>query len=364
MIDGLLFRGEHTKKGRKADMKEKFNVAILGAGNIAGSMAAALSGIKEDVYMYAVASRSLDKAKEFKEKWGFEKAYGSYEELAMDENVDLIYIATPHSEHYNNVKLCLSNGRNCLVEKAFCGNLKQTKELLALAKEKDVYLGEAMWTRYQPSKDIIQGVIDEGAIGNITEIVTDFSVPINVERMTNPALAGGALLDLGVYSLTVPTLYIGTDIESVKVESVLTDLGVDATDNMTLIYKNGIKVNAKCSFVENTGIYGKIIGDKGYLYFEMLHVPSFVDVYDLDGNKVKRVDINYIANGYEYEILESKARILAGKKEPKSMPWSETIRLMGWMDSIRNHIGVVYPFENKEDIVHSDMDVWGIEKAF
>lgn len=345
-------------------MKKDFKVAILGAGNIAGSMAEALTGISNEVTKYAVASRDIKKAEDFKEKWGFEKAYGSYEELAKDSEIDLIYIATPHSEHYKNAKLCLSEGRNCLVEKAFCGNLKQTRELLQLAKEKDVYLGEAMWTRYLPSKNIIQSVIDEGLIGSIKQIDTDFSVPIDADRMVNPTLAGGALLDLGVYSLTVPTLYIGTDIETIKVDSVLTDRGVDATDNMTLTYKNGIVVNAKCSFVENTGIYGKIIGDKGYLYFEMLHVPSFVDVYDNEDTLVKHIDIKYIANGYEYEVLESKKQILEGKKEPVSMPWSETIRLMGWMDSIRNHIGVVYPFENKEDIVYSDKEIWGEDKAY
>ena len=130
-------------------MGKKINVAIIGAGNIANAMATACNGIKDEVNLYAIASRSLDKAEAFKEKWGVEKAYGSYEELAKDPAIDLVYVATPHSEHYKNTKLLLENGRNCLVEKAFCGNLKQTKELIALAKEKNLLLAEAMWTRYK-----------------------------------------------------------------------------------------------------------------------------------------------------------------------------------------------------------------------
>lgn len=346
-------------------MGEKINVAILGAGNIARSMATALKGIADDTVMYAVASRSLEKAEAFREKWGFEKAYGSYEELAKDANVDLIYVATPHSEHYKNTKLCLENGRNCLVEKAFCGNLKQSLELIELAKEKKLLLAEAMWTRYQPSKDAVYALLKEGIIGKVHYLESDFSVPIpGVERMVNPALAGGALLDLGVYSLTVPAMYLGTDIAKVQVSAVLTDTGVDATNVVTLTYKDGTMARAKSSFVDPMSNYAKIVGDKGYMTFGPINVPDGVNVYDVNGNLIRRVETPYIANGYEYQVLECKKAIEQGELETKSMPWSETIRLMGWMDSIRNHMGVVFPFETKEDITLDDKQVWGIENAF
>lgn len=341
-------------------MEKRFNVAILGAGNIARDMAKALAGISGEVTRYAVASRSLEKAEAFSKKWGFEKAYGSYEELAQDENVDLIYVATPHSEHYRNTKLCIENGRNCLVEKAFCANRKQAEELIELARARKVLLAEAMWTRYQPSKDVISGLLEEGAIGKIHYVESDFSVPINgVERLVNPALAGGALLDLGVYSITVPAMYLGTDITKVKVQAEITDTGVDATDVMTFTYQDGTMAKTKCSFKDANSNYAKIVGDKGYLVFGPINVPEKVCVYDVNGVLVKEIPTPCDVNGYEYEVLESKQAIESGAIETKSMPHAETLRIMGWMDSIRNHIGVVFPFEEKEDIALCDEAVWG-----
>lgn len=340
----------------------KLKVAILGAGNIAGAMATALSGIKDEVSLYAVASRSIEKAESFREKWGFQKAYGSYEELAKDDQVDLVYVATPHSEHYKNTKLLLEYGRNCLVEKAFCANLKQTKELIQLAKAKKVLLAEAMWTRYMPSKQVIKDILDSGEIGKIHYAESDFSVPIrNVPRLVEPELAGGALLDLGVYSLTVPAMYFGYDINTVKVDSVLTDKGVDATDVITLTYQDGFMVKAKCSFVDPDSNYAKVVGEKGVLEFGPINAPSYVKIFDTEGNLIRSEEISYLVNGYEYEVLECKKMIEEHKYETESMSLSETARLMGWMDQIRNYIGVTYPFETKEDISHKDIDIWGRE---
>lgn len=341
----------------------RFNVAILGAGNIAGDMAKALKGLGDEVCMYAVASRTIEKAEAFQQKWGFLKAYGSYEELANDNEVDLIYIATPHSEHYKNAKLCISNGRNCLVEKAFCANKKQANEIIMLAREKKVLLAEAMWTRYQPSKDIIKENLD--IIGKIHYLESDFSVPIiGVDRLVNPNLAGGALLDLGVYSLTVPAMYLGTDIKKVQVNTVKTDTGVDATDVIMLTYNDGTMARAKCSSVDAESNYAKIVGDKGYMVFGPINAPEYVNIYDPLGNLIKRIDTPYRVNGYEYEVLECKEALANEHIETESMPHSETLRLMGWMDSIRNHVGIVYPFEDASDIAHNDVDVWGVYEAF
>lgn len=340
-----------------------FNVAILGAGYIAGDMAKALKGLGEEVCMYAVASRSIEKATAFQEKWGFQKAYGSYEELAYDNQVDLVYIATPHSEHYKNAKLCIENGRNCLVEKAFCGNKKQSEEIIKLAKEKNVFVAEAMWTRYQPSKDVIKELLP--MIGKVHYLESDFSVPIiGVDRLANPVLAGGALLDLGVYSLTTPAMFLGTDIKQVQVNTVKTDTGVDATDVIMITYSDGTMARAKCSSVDAESNYAKIVGDKGYMIFAPINAPEYVDIYDVEGNLIKHTDTPYMVNGYEYEVLECKEAIAAGELEPKSMPHSETLRLMGWMDSIRNYVGIIYPFENASDIALDDKEVWGVDEAF
>ncbi|MCQ2520809.1 MAG: Gfo/Idh/MocA family oxidoreductase [Lachnospiraceae bacterium] len=341
----------------------RFNVAILGAGNIAEAMAKALKGLGEEVSMYAVASRTLDKAAAFAKKWGFQKAYGSYEELADDEAVDLIYVATPHSEHFKNAKLCIERGRNCLVEKAFCANKKQAEEIISLAKEKKALLAEAMWTRYQPSKEVIKDCL--GDLGKIHYLESDFSVPIiGVDRLYNPSLAGGALLDLGIYSLTVPAMYLGTDIKKVQVSTVKTDTGVDATDVIMLTYQDGTMARAKCSCVDDHSNYAKIVGDKGTMVFGPINAPEKVCIYDVEGNLIKKIDTPYRVNGYEYEVLACKEALQNGQTEAKDMPHSETLRMMGWMDAIRNHVGIVYPFENAADIALDDKDVWGVENAF
>jgi len=346
-------------------MDKIINVAILGAGNIARAMATALAGIKDEVRLYAVASRSYDKAKAFAEKWGFDKAYGSYGELAKDEAVDLIYVATPHSEHFANTMLCLENGRNCLVEKAFCGNKVQAEKLIETARAKKLLLAEAMWTRYQPSRKVINNIIADGKIGKVSYVESDFSVPIpGVERMVNPALAGGALLDLGVYSLTVPAMFVGTDVLKVREEIIKAETGVDKTTTVYLTYKNGVIAKAKCSFVDSESNYAKIVGDKGYMVFGPINVPEKIEIFDNEGVLAETVIPEIRVNGYEYQVLECKQAILAGKTEPVSMPHSETLKIMGWMDSIRAHGGVIYPFETIEDITLDDEDVWGTKDAF
>lgn len=346
-------------------MKEKMNVAILGAGNIARAMATALAGIKDETNLYAVASRSFEKAQAFAKKWGFEKAYGSYEELARDENVDLVYVATPHSEHFANTKLCLENGRNCLVEKAFCGNHVQAEKLIEIAGAKKLLLAEAMWTRYQPSGSIIKDIIASGKIGKVTYVESDFSVPIQgVERMTNPALAGGALLDLGIYSITVPAMYVGTEVESVRSEIIKADTGVDATTIVYLTYKNGVTAKAKCSFVDPESNYGKITGDKGYIVFGPINVPVKIQIFDNDNNLLEEIVPPIRVNGYEYQVLECKQAICEGKSEPASLSHAETVKMMKWMDSVRAHAGIVYPFETVTDITMDDEEVWGTKNAF
>ncbi len=338
----------------------KIKVAILGAGHIAGSMAEALSGIKDRVELYAVASRSMERAEAFRAKWGFGKAYDSYEQLAEDEEADLIYVATPHSEHFANASLCITHGRNCLVEKAFCANRKQAEELVKQAKEHGVLLAEAMWTRYQPSRKVIAGLVEEGRIGRVQYIESDFSVPIShVERLQRPELAGGALLDLGIYSLTVPALFHDGDIIGVDVECTKLPTGVDATDIINIRYSDGVSARAKCSCVDEPSNYGKIAGDSGYLIFAPINNPEWIKIYDADDDLIETIDTPSMVNGYEYEVLECADAILEGRTETESMPLKESLRMMGQMDRIRARAGIVYPFETFEDIDHPGCEVWG-----
>ena len=155
------------------------NVAILGTGNIAQSMAEALSGLGEDICTYAVAYRTLEKAEAFANKWNFKKAYGSYEKLVEDGDGDLVYVATPHAMHFENAKLCINHGKNVLVEKAFTVNTKQAEELIELAKEKQVLLTEAIWTRYMPSRKMVEDLLKDKVIREPIRIKAEFSLPIS-----------------------------------------------------------------------------------------------------------------------------------------------------------------------------------------
>lgn len=341
-------------------MGTSFRVGILGAGNIAKAMATAVNGLDSSVKLAAVGSRSLEKAEAFAKEFGAEKAYGSYEELAADSSLDLIYIATPHSEHFKNAVLCMEHGRNCLVEKAFCANRTQAEALVALAKEKHVFLAEAMWTRYMPSYRELKKVVDTVEIGNVHYLEAEFSIDApNVERLYNPALAGGALLDLGIYSITVPAMYLGTDIREIKTDVTKHETGVDASETVTFTYNNGTMARVKAAFLNGNRNVAILVGDKGTLEFGPINVPQYAKIYNPDGTLRREWTPEILVNGYEYELLSCKKAIEAGLTEAPELPLSESLRMMGWMDSLREHFGLVYPFENSADIHHDLSEVWG-----
>ncbi len=174
-------------------------IGILGAGSIAHSMAKTVSRM-EGTELYAVASRSIGKAEDFARQYQIPKAYGSYQEMAEDPAVDLVYVATPHSHHYAHVRLCLEHGRNVLCEKAFMVNSSQAREVVRLAREKRLLLAEAIWTRYMPSRALIREAVDSGIIGEVTSLTANLGYVVkHKERLIRSDLGGGALLDLGVY---------------------------------------------------------------------------------------------------------------------------------------------------------------------
>src|SRR5690554_6492327 len=192
-------------------MKETINLAVLGPGNIAQVVMEAIQG-KVDIHFYAVASRDIKKAQAFQAKYGFEVAYGSYEELYQDDNVDLVYIATPHAFHYQQMKECIKHKKNILCEKAFTLNLKEAEEILDLAKEHQVFVSEAMLTAYLPSRKLIQDILDSKIIGELLEYKGVFANKLmHVERVVTKSLGGGSLLDIGIYPLYFAISTFGKD---------------------------------------------------------------------------------------------------------------------------------------------------------
>ena len=320
-------------------------IGILGAGKIAGTVAATLVQMQE-MECVAVASRDLEKAKAFADRFGFRKAYGSYEEMLSDPEVELVYIATPQSHHYEHIMLCLENGKHVLCEKAFTINADQASRVAEEAEKRGLYLAEAIWTRYMPSRRIIDNVLASGAIGTPNTLTANLSYVIHdKERIYRPELAGGALLDIGVYGLNFALMHFGTDIASIGSAVQMTDEGVDAMESITIFYNDGRMAVLTHSIYARSDRKGIIHGDKGYMVVENINNPQSVSVYDLNDQLVERYDVPAQISGYEYQFLEAERCIRAGKMQSESMPLSETVYVMDVMDDLRAQWGMVYPQE-------------------
>ena len=319
--------------------------AIFGPGKIAQSMAAAVAPL-EDVERYAVASRDLKRAQDFASEWGFEKAYGSYEELLADPDVELIYVATPHSHHYEHAKMCLNAGKHVLLEKAFTVNAKQAEELIALAKEKNVLLAEAIWTRYMPSRKMIDDLIDSGRIGKVNAVMANLGYELHdIPRMQEPELAGGALLDLGVYPINFAKMVVKKDVKDVVSTAVMSPKGIDWTNSITLIFEDDTMAVLHSNMLAGLNRLGAVYGDKGYLEVQNINNAEEIRVYDLDHQLVETIPVPEQINGYEYEVISCIRAIKEGKIECEEMPHEETLWIMRLMDRIRKDWNMVYPFE-------------------
>lgn len=320
-------------------------MAILATGRIAGTMAKTIRGM-DCVVKYAAASRSLEKAEQFVKEYGFEKAYGSYEELVNDPEVELVYIASPHSHHYEQIKLCLEHGKHVLCEKAFTVNEEQAKEVFALAKEKNLLLTEAMWVRYMPMAKTLQEVIASGIIGNISTVTANLYYLIDQkERIQKKELAGGALLDVGVYALTFASLVMGDDISRIHAAAVKTESGVDAQDSITIIYKDG-RMALLCSGIMSiSDRKGIIYGSKGYIIVENINNFEEIRVYNTARELVNTYPRPRQITGYEYQVEACVEAIRSGKTECLQMPHAQSLEIMRQMDEVRRQIGLSYPCE-------------------
>lgn len=320
-------------------------IGILGAGYIADVVAPTLVQHR-DTECYAVASRTLEKAEAFAQKHGFSKAYGSYEQLLDDPQVELVYVATPHSHHYAHIMMALERGKPVLCEKAFTMNAEQAKKIRDFSREKGVFVAEAIWPRYMPSRKIINDVIASGIIGKINTLTANLSYAMSqTRRLVDPALAGGALLDIGVYGLNFAFMHFGTDIERVESSVRLTDTGVDGMETITLFYQDGRMAVLTHSIYARSDRKGIFHGDRGYIVVENINNPQSLSVFDTEDHLIRHIDFPPKISGYEYEFLECMDAIRSGKIESTSMPMDETVYVMEFMDKLRKHWGVVYPQE-------------------
>lgn len=325
-------------------------IGLLGAGNIASTMAATVQGMVKanipDIEAWAVAARDLNRAQTMADTYGFSHAYGSYEELVNDPEVDLVYIATPHSHHYLHAKICLEHGKNVLCEKAFTVNAAQAKELQTLAKEKNLLITEAIWTRYMPSRKMVSELLDSGAIGTPKVLTANLGYLLqHKERLHKPELAGGALLDVGLYPINFAMMAFGDDYLTASGVAVLTDLGVDERENVVMTWGDGKMAVLMADMHALTDRMGVISGDKGYMEIQNINNPEEIRIYDTQRSLVACYEVPPQITGYEYEVIACRDALEEGRLECPEMPHSTTLRIMELMDGLRRSWGVSYPCE-------------------
>ncbi len=330
-------------------------VGIIGTGWIAEKAAITINGLNECV-AYAVGSRKRETAEAFAAKWGIAKAYGSYSELIADPNVDLVYVGTPHSHHYDVTREALLAGKPCLVEKAFMANARQAQEIVSLAQQRGVFLAEAIWTRYQPAVGMVRSLIAEGRIGEPRLVTATLGYSMGDKpRIMRPDLCGGALLDLGVYALNFVRMFCGngvgedgfvsTDIESIDGHCVKSATGMDLTNAITIILKDGVLANVQSSAQCVGDNIGVIAGTGGNIIIDNINNPQTITVNGSDRTYIETIRVPQQITGYEYQFLACRQALIDGLTEPREMPLKETLYIMQLMDDLRRKWDVRYPMD-------------------
>ena len=322
---------------------------ILGAGHIASKMAKTINMIVNsgytDVKLVAVASRSTDKSEAFAKEHGVAKAYGSYQDMLADQEVDLVYVATPHSHHYRHCMMCLEAGKHVLCEKAFTVNSAQAQAVFDYARSKNLYVGEAMWTRYMPWLQVAKAVVEDCKLGRPQMVTAHLSYPVSGnERIYLPELAGGALLDLGVYLLNFVVALFGMP-SKISSVAVLNEHGVDVNGSYTLTYKSGMMAVLCCGTKSSSDRLATVYFENGYMQIDNVNCPQKITLLDNMHNVIDTVDLPFMFTGFEYQVLAAAEAVNEGWTEHPSMEHADTFEIMSLMDTVRKQIGVEYPDE-------------------
>jgi len=320
-----------------------YNWGILGTGWIAKKMTDALPFVPNSK-LYAIASRNTETAKAYANQYKIEKSYGSYEELVSDPDIDIVYIATPHNMHYENTILALDHGKHVLCEKPFAVNGREVRGMIAKAKEKNLFLMEALWSRFLPNVIKAKEIIDSGQIGKVNLLASDFGLGLPFDpnhRLFNKQLIGGSLLDLGIYPLFLSLFIMG------KPKTLKAMAGIGATDvdnncSFTLGYDNDSLAVMYSSSIAQTDVVSTIYGEKGKIVFDKWwFTPVPIHLFDADGKEIP-VPLKFVGNGYNYEATEVVNCLEQGKKQSDSMSWDDSLLLIDTLDAIRKEIGLTY----------------------
>jgi predicted dehydrogenase len=324
----------------------KFRWGILGTGSIARQFVRGLNSVPE-AEVLAVGSRSEASAEKFADKRNIPRRYASYDALASDPDVDVVYIATPHPFHAENATLCLEAGKAVLCEKPFCVNAAEAERVVGVAREKGLFLMEGMWTRFFPLMEEVRLLVSEGALGEVRMLNVDFGFradPDPASRLFAPRLGGGALLDVGVYCVSFASMVLGRPSGSVGI-SHLGETGVDEQASVVLEHEGGRLANLSIGIRTTTPQEATIMGSEAYI---RIHAPWWRPesmTISRPGEEDETVEAPVSGNGFGYEAAEVMRCLEAGKTESEIMPLDETVSVMRTLDSIRAAWGLKYPGE-------------------
>lgn len=317
---------------------------ILGTGGIAHKFAEGLKHVS-NAELVAIGSRNYEQAQKFGQQYNAKQFYGSYEELAASKDVDVIYIATPHVYHCANTLLCLENNKAVLCEKPFAMDSEEVAQMISKAKEKGLFLMEALWTRFMPSFLKVQELLKNNAIGEIIQIKSDFSfhAPYDLSnRFFNKALGGGTLLDIGIYPVFLITTLFGKP-DKIQSMAHIGKSGVDESIAVNFYYKNGTIASMHSTFLAHTATETEIYGTKGYIKLpRMWFFTNEVILGSYADNSSQTFKFEYPSMGYEFEAQEVTNCLLQGKLESELFSLQDSIALMEILDEIRRQNNMSY----------------------
>ena len=323
---------------------KQYKWGILAPGKMSAKFTIGLK-LLDNAELYAVGSRDIGRAEKFAKEYGFKKYYGSYEELASDPEVDVIYIASPHSHHFEHTMLCLKNNKAVICEKAFALNSSEVEMMISEAARQKAFLMEALWPSFQPVYIKMKEVLESGVVGKVLHMNARFSFqpPFDpVDRKFNPGLGGGSLLDIGIYPVIDVLTFMGVPSEVIAKAS-FAETGAEDSISIIFSYEDGRMATLYSSFRTNSGIGCDIICEKGNLYFARRRDMSQSLTVAVHGKESEEYSLIPDGMGYHFEAIEVMKCLDAGKIESDIVPHSFSLNLMNTLDRIRKAAGIVFP---------------------
>ena len=327
---------------------QKVRWGIIGTGRIARAFAEGLH-FTNNGKLYGIASRSVDSANRFAQEWEIPRAFGSYQELAASDVIDAVYIATPHSSHAENSILCMRNGKAVLCEKPFAVNSLEVEAMIKTSKEMNVLLMEGMWSRFPPLMNKLRDWLSEGKLGNIRTLHADFGfLPKERNpkgRLFNLELAGGSLLDLGIYPISLASMIMGEPSDMQTLANI-GSTGVDEQAGWIFRYSNGALAMLLSSLECQTRQEAFIAGSIGNLrVHKQCWKPQKMTFTETNGEASETIEMPFEGNGFNYEAESFGDLLIQGKKESPIMPLDESLTIMNQMDEIRKEWNLFYPMD-------------------